>query len=271
MRHFVLVHGACHGAWCWYKVIAELKQAGHKVTALDLAACGINPRQVDQVRDLVDYSEPLLDFLACLEPADEKEKVVLVGHSMNGFSLCIAMERFPEKIAVAVFVGATMLGPDFDYELVAEKYEEMSAGADYMDSQVIFGNGMGKPPTAVLLGPKYMETKTYRCSPREVIHSFIHSFVLNDLELGITLVRPSPIWEPEQAAKDTVVTKEKYGTVARAFVVCDEERDGTFQWWQIKNNPPNEYIVIPGSDHMVMFSQPGLLSQYFLQLAGKYF
>ncbi|CAI0408301.1 unnamed protein product [Linum tenue] len=218
MRHFVLVHGACHGAWCWYKVIAELKQAGHKVTALDLAACGINPRQVDQVRDLVDYSEPLLDFLACLEPADEKEKVVLVGHSMNGFSLCIAMERFPEKIAVAVFVGATMLGPDFDYELVAEKVSRMQ-----------------------------------------------------DLELGITLVRPSPIWEPEQAAKDTVVTKEKYGTVARAFVVCDEERDGTFQWWQIKNNPPNEYIVIPGSDHMVMFSQPGLLSQYFLQLAGKYF
>ncbi|KAL7240066.1 hypothetical protein ACSBR2_005848 [Camellia fascicularis] len=31
--HFVLVHGACHGAWCWYKLKPLLESHGHKVTA----------------------------------------------------------------------------------------------------------------------------------------------------------------------------------------------------------------------------------------------
>ncbi|CAN0920287.1 Methyl jasmonate esterase 1 [Linum grandiflorum] len=256
MKHFVLVHGACHGAWCWYKVSAELKQAGHKVTALDMAACGINPTQIEDVHSLVDYSEPLLNFLASLTSKDDK--VILVGHSMNGFSLCIAMERFPNNISLAVFVAANMLSPDLTYEIVAAEYAETSSTADYMDSQVIFGNGVDKPPTAVLLGPKYMETKTYRHSP------------VQDLELALTLVRPSPIWETEQAAKDTVLTNDNFGKVPRAFVVCDEERDGKFQWWLINNNPPDDYIVIQGSDHMVMFSKPGPLSTYLLQLGDKY-
>ncbi|GMN75672.1 hypothetical protein TIFTF001_056869, partial [Ficus carica] len=66
--HFVLVHGACHGAWCWYKVAAQLKSTGHKVTALDLAASGIHPKQVHEVHSLSDYVEPLLDYMASLPP-----------------------------------------------------------------------------------------------------------------------------------------------------------------------------------------------------------
>ncbi|CAI0441104.1 unnamed protein product [Linum tenue] len=93
---------------------------------------------------------------------------------------------------------------------------------------------------------------------------------MQDLELGITLVRPCPTWDNEEARKDTVLTVEKYGTVPRAYVVCDEEKDGAFQWWLIENNPPEEHFVIPGSDHMVMFSQPLLLCQYLLELGSKY-
>lgn len=39
-KHFVLVHGLCHGAWCWYKLAPLLEAAGHRVTAVDLAASG---------------------------------------------------------------------------------------------------------------------------------------------------------------------------------------------------------------------------------------
>ncbi|KAF0923473.1 hypothetical protein E2562_006362 [Oryza meyeriana var. granulata] len=34
-KHFILVHGLCHGAWCWYKVVTMLCSVGHRVTALD--------------------------------------------------------------------------------------------------------------------------------------------------------------------------------------------------------------------------------------------
>nr|GEY13375.1 hypothetical protein [Tanacetum cinerariifolium] len=40
-----------------------------------------------------------------------EEKVVLVGHSFGGLSISLAMEKFPEKISLAVFLSAFM--PDY--------------------------------------------------------------------------------------------------------------------------------------------------------------
>ena len=107
-QHFVLVHGACHGAWSWYKIGALLKSSGHNVTALDLTAAGINPKQVDDIRSISEYFQPLMDFMESLH-ADER--VVLVGHSMGGLAISQAMENFAEKISVAIFVTAQMPGP----------------------------------------------------------------------------------------------------------------------------------------------------------------
>ncbi|GMN29883.1 hypothetical protein TIFTF001_002594 [Ficus carica] len=113
-RHFVLVHGAGHGAWCWYKIITLLQSDGHNVTALDLMAFGINPRQIIDLKSgsVLDYVQPLMDFLASLKPM---EKVILVGHSLGGLGLSVAMERFPHKISVAVFVTAFMPGPNLTF------------------------------------------------------------------------------------------------------------------------------------------------------------
>lgn len=104
-KHFILVHGSCHGAWCWYKLAPLLTSAGHKVTALDLAASGVDGRQVDDVRSLDEYEQPLMETMASL-PAEER--VILVGHSFGGYGLSLAMERFPERISVAVFAAALM-------------------------------------------------------------------------------------------------------------------------------------------------------------------
>lgn len=104
-KHFVLVHGFGHGAWCWYKLVPMLKSKGHMVTALDLAGCGINPKQLHQVSSLSDYVQPLMDFMAGLAT---DEKVILVGHSYGGLPISLAMESFPEKVSVAVFITAYM-------------------------------------------------------------------------------------------------------------------------------------------------------------------
>lgn len=103
--HIVLVHGVCHGAWCWYKLKPLLEAAGHYVTALDLSASGVDPRSLDDVRTLDDYTKPLLEFMASI-PRDEK--VVLVGHSLGGLNIAVAMDKYPEKINVAVFLSASM-------------------------------------------------------------------------------------------------------------------------------------------------------------------
>lgn len=110
-KHFVLVHGGCHGAWSWYKIVAMLRSSGHNVTALDLGASGINPLQVLEVPRQADYIRPLMTFMASLP---SHQRVILVAHSFGGLAISKAMETFPEKISVAVFVTAVMPGPSLD-------------------------------------------------------------------------------------------------------------------------------------------------------------
>jgi len=46
-----------------------------------------------------------------MEGLSSHEQVILVGHSFGGMALSHVMERYPKKIAVAVFVTALMPGP----------------------------------------------------------------------------------------------------------------------------------------------------------------
>lgn len=104
-KHFILVHGACHGAWCWYKLKPRLESAGHRVTTLDMAASGINMKAIQSVHSMYEYSKPLLEILASLP---QGEKAILVGHSLGGLNLALAMDKYPEKISAAVFLAAFM-------------------------------------------------------------------------------------------------------------------------------------------------------------------
>ena len=127
-KHFVLVHGVCHGAWCWYKVKPRLESAGHRVTAIDLAASGINMKSIRDVHSMADYSQPLLEFIASLSPS---EKVILVGHSLGGLNVSLVMEKFPEKISVAVFLTALMPDTVHQPSYVIEKVNISLASSQY--------------------------------------------------------------------------------------------------------------------------------------------
>ncbi|KAI8542248.1 hypothetical protein RHMOL_Rhmol08G0123800 [Rhododendron molle] len=255
-RHFVLVHGAGHGAWCWYKLPTLLKSAGHRVTALDMAASGVHPKQVDELRSMSDYSQPLMEFMESL-PADDQ--VVLVGHSAGGISISVAMERFPEKVLVGAFVASFMHGPDLNLATVFRKFFE--GVESWMDTQHRYDKGQDNHPTSFLWGPKHMQSKLYNLSPPE------------DLTLATMLVRPYPFYHHDEAGlvNDTALTNEKYGSVRRVYVVVEEDYTvkEEFQRWLIENNSADEVKVISGADHMVMFSKPQELSSCLLGLAEK--
>ncbi|KAH0769961.1 hypothetical protein KY290_013942 [Solanum tuberosum] len=103
-KQFVLVHGACHGSWCWYKLKPLLEAAGHKVTALDMAASGIDLRKIEELRTLDDYTVPLMEFMECLP---QEEKVILVGHSYGGMNLGLAMAKIPTKDLCCCFLDCS--------------------------------------------------------------------------------------------------------------------------------------------------------------------
>jgi pimeloyl-ACP methyl ester carboxylesterase len=100
MATFVLVHGAHHGGWCWYKVAALLEGLGHCVHAPDLPGHGRNAATAATMQGYVDHVTTLVDA--------SPEPVILVGHSMGGAVITGAGEARPEKIARIVYLTAFM-------------------------------------------------------------------------------------------------------------------------------------------------------------------
>jgi pimeloyl-ACP methyl ester carboxylesterase len=93
MQPILLIHGSCHGAWCWRDTLPFLNNAA----AIDLPGHGQDKTPIaDVTLDL--YVEAILD--AITTPA------VLVGHSMAGYPITAAALRAPEKIARLVYVCA---------------------------------------------------------------------------------------------------------------------------------------------------------------------
>lgn len=253
--HFILVHGMCHGAWCWYQLATLLQSAGHRVTAIDLAASGIDPKRLDELRRFADYSEPLMEVMASIPP---DEKVVLVGHSLGGFNIALAMEKFPQKIAVAVFASAWMPSISTPVSVFLQEYSRRNPPGP-MDSKIIVNEDPGNQFTSFLFGPKYMSTTMYQLSPPE------------DLTLATMLVRPGRQFLDDITSED-LITEKNYSSVRRVFIVSKEDQSlmMDFQLWMAEKSPGVEVKEIEGADHMVMLSKPKDLCNLLLEIAGKY-
>lgn len=89
-RKFVLIHGEGFGAWCWYKTIALLEEAGLSPIAFDLKGSGIDLADTNSLSTLAEYSKPLFDYLQNLEE-DEKVRRWL---SLLNTNLCITFVLF---------------------------------------------------------------------------------------------------------------------------------------------------------------------------------
>lgn len=68
--HFVLIHGAFHGAWARYRLEDALQKAGCKVSSMDMTGAGVHPANPDSVATWEDYHQPVLDFFASLPERD---------------------------------------------------------------------------------------------------------------------------------------------------------------------------------------------------------
>ncbi|CAK8539792.1 unnamed protein product [Lathyrus sativus] len=251
-KHFVLVHGVCMGAWNWYKLIPQLESIGHKVTALNLAACGTNTHKIEDVHTFADYSKPLLEFLASLDP---NEKVILVGHSFGGMSTALAMEKFPEKIAVGIFIAAFIPDTIHQPSYVIQEYIERYPASGWLDSEVLFdGTKM-----VILPGINFLSTKFFQlCS-------------IEDLELLKLLKRVGSFFiEDLSEAKN--FSKKGYESVHRVYVVANEDLaiPVEFQQWMIQNAGIDVVNVINGADHMAMLSKPQELRVCLLDIVEKY-
>jgi pimeloyl-ACP methyl ester carboxylesterase len=98
---FVLIHGAWHGGWCWRRVAALLRKAGHEVYAPSLTGLG----ERKHLGGRVDLDTHINDVLNLIEMEDLHD-VVLVGHSYGGMVVTGAADRMPARIARLVYLDA---------------------------------------------------------------------------------------------------------------------------------------------------------------------
>ena len=100
MAIFVLVHGAFHGAWCWFKLVPELEDRGQRVVALDLPGAGDDPTPVETVT-LDDCINRIVEIVS-----GESEPVFLLAHSLGGVPATAAAEKIPERLRRLVYLSA---------------------------------------------------------------------------------------------------------------------------------------------------------------------
>lgn len=123
--HFVLIHGAWHGGWCWDGVIEELEKAGHTAEAPTLP--GHSPGDDRSKVTFEDYVGKIVNLLN-----KQPVPVVLVGHSSAGFLLQAAAPKAANKISQLIFLNAFILpNGKSQFDLVPpEASEGMTAAAN---------------------------------------------------------------------------------------------------------------------------------------------
>ncbi|SFK80514.1 alpha/beta fold hydrolase [Shimia haliotis] len=97
MSDILLVHGSCHGAWCFRDLIPALEALGHTARAIDLPSHG---------EDQTPISDVTLD--ACGQAVADAlgEDTVVLGHSWGGYPISRAADLAPNKIARLIFLCA---------------------------------------------------------------------------------------------------------------------------------------------------------------------
>ncbi len=124
-QHFILLHGAWHGGWCWDGVIRALEKAGHTAEAPTMP--GHRSQDDRSGIRFEDYVNAIARVLK-----GQAGPVVLVGHSSAGFLMQAAAPKASEKISQLVFHNAFIL-PDgkCQFDLVPpEVAEGMTAAAN---------------------------------------------------------------------------------------------------------------------------------------------
>lgn len=97
MSELLLIHGTCHGAWCWDHLLPELAPLGIAAHAIDLPGRDGSPTTLDA------YAEKIL---AAATPG-----TILLGHSAGGYAITAAAEADPTRFRALIYLCAYLPAP----------------------------------------------------------------------------------------------------------------------------------------------------------------
>ena len=190
MAEILLIHGSCHGAWCWRDVVPALAALGHHARAIDLPGHGADRTPASDVT-LEAYARAILDAI--------DTSVTLVGHSMAGFPITLAAQMAPEKVARLVYVCAYVPVPGMSLA------DMRRAGP----SQPLL--------EAIEMAP---DRATFSFRPDMVEAKFYHDCPPGTVGFAQARLCPQPV-APQATPIDTL---DRWAGVEKHYILCEEDR-----------------------------------------------
>jgi pimeloyl-ACP methyl ester carboxylesterase len=238
MSTYVLIHGSWHGAWCWYKIIPLLQQAGHQVIVLDLPSHGRDwtaPREVSLQR----YVESVCKVLDA-----QAEPVILVGHSRGGIVISQTAEHRSDKIRTLVYLAAF---------LIRNGETLMTTALSDPDSLIISNTVVNQEQGSTMLKAEAFRDALYGDCPQE------------DIVLATALLTPEPI---APSATPLSLSEEHFGRIPRVYIETRQDK-GVTPTLQKKmyTVTPCQQIISMDTSHSPFLSQPEQLASHLTSLS----
>jgi pimeloyl-ACP methyl ester carboxylesterase len=236
MADFLLVHGSCHGAWCWRDLIPALQAMGHTARAIDLPGHGDDATPPDRAslngcRDAV---------LAAATP-----DTIVVGHSWGGYPISAAAEAAPDAMMALVFLCA---------------YVPVS-GLSMID--------MRKRGPRQTLGNAVIRSDdglSYTVDPVRVPDLFYHDCAPETVDWALARLCPQAI-----APQDTpLILTDRFAGVPKSYIRCAGDRTipPEYQASMTADWPQDRVHEMPTS-HSPFFSDPDGLAALLDQIARQ--
>lgn len=227
MADFLLIHGSCHGAWCWDRLIPRLAAHGHSVCAIDLPAHGRNSTPARDAT-LSGYADAILSAIAA--------PVILVGHSMAGFPITLAAQTAPDRIRTLVYVCAYVPRPGLSLAQMRR------AGPRQPLAEAI---RVAPDRASFTFDPAFIRAKFYHDCPPETV------------DLAARHLCPEPLVPQETAIADT----SRAEALPRHYIRCTDDQaiPPEYQETMAASFAPGHVSTLPTS-HSPFFAAPDALA-----------
>lgn len=188
---YVLVPGAWHGGWCWARVARELELAGHRVVTPELPGCARGNEEPVAIS--------LEDWVAAIGEVvgQQREPVLLVGHSRGGIVISQVAERMPDRVAGLFYVAGFLLR---HRESVLRVLREEEGDSPFLRNVTLSPDG-----SRWLLAEGSAERLFYGECPAE------------DVQLALSRLGTEPA---APMMKPLQLSEERFGRVPRIYVEC---------------------------------------------------
>lgn len=237
MADILLIHGSCHGAWCWRDLIPALEARGHTVRTIDLPGNG-NGHENERDLGQVTLQESAEAILAATTP-----DTLVLGHSWAGYPISAAAEINPQAMRGLIYLCAYV--PRSGLSLI----DMRKAGP-----RQTIGSAAIKDPTGT----------SYTIDTAEAPRLFYHDCHAEAVAYALPRLCPQAI-KPQ----DTPLTLgENWQNTAKAYIRCTNDQTIPPEYQaEMVTDWPRDMVHDMHCSHSPFFADPEGLADLIGQIA----